>query len=153
MAQVLETPLDERQWRSPVAIQNLNTYYGGLHRGTIHMYFAESDFFDKTSNNWALFMSGQEWVGNRDVFETRLRAMQGLEYMVVAEPERRPDGSDTGVYVVRKQHRRKRPGHDDDITVLASYYIIGEHIYQAGSLEDVVGSKIVSRPQNTMHAY
>lgn len=147
MAQIQETPLDERQWRSPVALNNLQ-YFGGLHSKTVHLYFMESDFFDRTSNNWALFMQhkGEPWLTDRDQFELRLRAMQGLEFMVAAEPERRPDGTDTGIYVFRKQQRRKRPGHDDDLTVLGTYYLIGENIYQAASLEDIIGNKIVMLP-------
>ncbi|OJD36574.1 mediator of rna polymerase ii transcription subunit 6 [Diplodia corticola] len=145
MAQIQETPLDERQWRSPVALNNLQ-YFGGLHSKTVHLYFMESDFFDRTSNNWALFMQhkGEPWLTDRDQFELRLRAMQGLEFMVAAEPERRPDGSDTGIYVFRKQQRRKRPGHDDDLIVLGTYYLIGENIYQAASLEDIIGNKILA---------
>lgn len=150
MAAVQQTPLDELQWRSPAALANLYHFFGGLHRGTIHLYFAESDYMDRTSNNWALLIQNQgaPWLADRDAFEKRLRTMQGLEFMVVAEPERKPDGTDTGVYVLRKQNRRKRPGnHDDELTVLATYYVIGENIYQAASLEDIVGNKIVRFPR------
>ncbi|KAL1630865.1 Mediator of RNA polymerase II transcription subunit 6 [Diplodia seriata] len=85
MAQIQETPLDERQWRSPVALNNLQ-YFGGLHSKTVHLYFMESDFFDRTSNNWALFMQhkGEPWLTDRDQFELRLRQMQGLEFMLAA---------------------------------------------------------------------
>ncbi|KAL0262679.1 Mediator of RNA polymerase II transcription subunit 6 [Diplodia seriata] len=145
MAQIQETPLDERQWRSPVALNNLQ-YFGGLHSKTVHLYFMESDFFDRTSNNWALFMQhkGEPWLTDRDQFELRLRQMQGLEFMVAAEPEPRPDGTDTGIYVFRKQQRRKRHNHDDELTVLGTYYLIGENIYQAASLEDIIGNKILA---------
>ncbi|KAF4303948.1 Mediator of RNA polymerase II transcription subunit 6 [Botryosphaeria dothidea] len=145
MAQIQETPLDERQWRSPLALSNLQ-FFGGLHSKTVHMYFMESDFFDRTSNNWALFMQhrGEPWLVDRHQFEMRLRSMQGLEFMVVAEPEPRPDGTDTGIYVFRKQQRRKRAGNEEDITVLGTYYVIGENIYQAASLEDIIGNKILA---------
>ncbi|EOD45605.1 putative med6 mediator sub complex protein [Neofusicoccum parvum UCRNP2] len=147
MAQIQETPLDERQWRSPVALNNLQ-FFGGLHSKTVHLYFMESDFFDRTSNNWALFVQhkGEPWLTDRDQFEVRLRAMQGLEFMCVAEPARREDGSDTGIYVFRKQQRRKRAAHDDEITILGTFYVIGENIYQAASLEDIIGNKIVLLP-------
>ncbi|KAK7607941.1 MED6 mediator subfamily complex component-domain-containing protein [Phyllosticta paracitricarpa] len=147
MAAVQQTPLDELQWRSPAALANLYHFFGGLHRGTIHLYFAESDYMDRTSNNWALLIQNQgaPWLADRDAFEARLRTMQGLEFMVVAEPERKPDATDSGIYVLRKQNRRKRPGnHDDELTVLATYYVIGENIYQAASLEDIVGNKILA---------
>lgn len=151
MAQIQETPLDERQWRSPLALSNLQ-FFGGLHSKTVHMYFMESDFFDRTSNNWALFMQhrGEPWLVDRHQFEMRLRSMQGLEFMVVAEPEPRPDGTDTGIYVFRKQQRRKRAGNEEDITVLGTYYVIGENIYQAASLEDIIGNKIVFLPLTFM---
>ncbi|KAK8161287.1 MED6 mediator subfamily complex component-domain-containing protein [Phyllosticta citrichinensis] len=147
MAAVQQTPLDELQWRSPAALANLYHFFGGLHRGTIHLYFAESDYMDRTSNNWALLIQNQgaPWLADRDAFEARLRTMQGLEFMVVAEPERKPDAVDSGIYVLRKQNRRKRPGnHDDELTVLATYYVIGENIYQAASLEDIIGNKVLA---------
>ncbi len=80
----------------------------------------------------------------REAFEARLRTMQGLEFMVVAEPQQLQEG-DTGVWTIRKQVRRKQQGAEDELTVLATYYVIGENIYQAPSLENMIGSKIVSR--------
>lgn len=145
MTQIQETPLDERQWRSPLALANLQQHFGGLSSKVVHLYFMESDFFDRTANNWALFKQhgGEDWLVDRHKFEAKLREMAGLEFMVVAEPERRPDGTDTGIYIFRKQDRKKRPGQEDVITVLGTYYLIGENIYQAASLEDIIGNKIV----------
>ena len=55
---------------------------------------------------------------------------------------------ESGVWVIRKQ-LRKSPRYDDnaqedDITVLAAYYIIGENIYQAPSIGAVLQNRMVS---------
>lgn len=73
--------------------------------------------------------------------------MNGLEYMIVGEAQPSLDpalGPDTGVWVVRKQDRRKRAGKDDELTVLGTYYIVGENMYQAPSVYDIVGNHLVS---------
>ncbi|KAF2454384.1 MED6 mediator sub complex component-domain-containing protein [Lineolata rhizophorae] len=141
-----EPALDEIQWRSPHLVE----FFQGIHSDTVMLYFMESPFFDRTSNNWAIRSqaqfneSMQHLLASREAFETRLREMPGLEFMVVAEPQPAP-GGDNGIWIIRKQQRRKRgPGLDDRITVLGTYFVIGENIYQAPSTEDVIGSKILS---------
>ena len=42
-------PLDEIQWKSPEWIQHF-----GLHSSNVLDYFAESPFYDRTSNNQVL---------------------------------------------------------------------------------------------------
>lgn len=72
--------------------------------------------------------------------------MNGVEYLIVGEPQKETDptlGPDTGVWVIRKQDRRKRAGRDDEVTVLGTYYLIGENMYQAPSIYDVVGNHLV----------
>ncbi len=41
-------PLDETWWSQPIAP-------GDLHNNSILFYFADSPFFDKTSNNWIVY--------------------------------------------------------------------------------------------------
>ncbi|CAL9729706.1 mediator of RNA polymerase II transcription subunit 6 [Monosporozyma unispora] len=48
------TPLDELQWKSPEWIQSF-----GLRTDNVLDYFAESPFFDKTSNNYVIKMQRQ----------------------------------------------------------------------------------------------
>jgi mediator of RNA polymerase II transcription subunit 6 len=84
---------------------------------------------------------------NRQAFETRLKQMNGVEYLIVGEPQQNTDpslGPDTGIWVIRKQDRRKRPPQADEITVLATYYMVGENMYQAPSVYDIVGNHLLS---------
>ena len=76
--------------------------------------------------------------------------MQGLEFMVAYEPTQnaqQANGSsgseDTGVWVIRRQNRRKRQGAEDEITVLSSYFMMGENVYMAPSVGNVLGSRMV----------
>ena len=78
------------------------------------------------------------------MFEERLRSMQGLEFMVTHDPsEGDTKPMNSGVWVIRKQNRRKRPGMPDEVTGLASYYVVGENIYMAPSLEKLLGARMV----------
>jgi mediator of RNA polymerase II transcription subunit 6 len=82
-------------------------------------------------------------IQTREAFEGRLRTMAGLEYVVAQEPAEMGPGMGTGVWVVRKQTRRKRTGEEDEITVHATYFVVGENIYQAPTLADILTSRIV----------
>ena len=87
-------------------------------------------------------------LGTRVAFEGRLRAMQGLEYMVTHDPsegDTKPVNS--GVWVIRKQNRRKRQGAQDEITPISSYYVVGENIYMAPTIGNILGSRLVSLVQ------
>ena len=117
----------------------------------MHHYFMQSPFFDQTSNNAVLRTQAQYnpamlyLLHSREAFEERLRDMQGVHFVVVEEPQRlRPEqGGDSGIWVLRKQDRRKGEGAKDVITVLGTYFIIGENVYQAPSVGDIIGSKLV----------
>ena len=70
--------------------------------------------------------------------------MQGLEFMVTHDPsenDTKPDHS--GVWVVRKQNRRKRQGAPDEVTGISSYYVVGENVYMAPSVGNILGSRLV----------
>ncbi|KAG8531871.1 uncharacterized protein KY384_003507 [Bacidia gigantensis] len=142
-----ETPMDEIQWRSPEMVQQMP---GGIHTNTgkycfLH-YFAGSPFFDQTSNNAVLTTQAMSnpslghLLSTRVAFEGRLRAMQGLEFMVTHDPSE----GDTklvhsGVWVIRKQIRRK-----GEVTGLSSYYVVGENVYMAPTLANIISSRILS---------
>lgn len=49
----------------------------------------------------------------------------------------------SNIWVIRKQNRRKRSGMDDEVTVIATYFIVGDCIYMAPSVASVVGNRIV----------
>ena len=113
-------------------------------------YFAESDFFDKTSNNAAL--SAQAFanpnmfylIQTREAFEGRLKTMQGVEFMVTHDPSENDKKLDhNGVWVIGKQSRRKRPGMEDEITPLGKYYVVGINVFMAPSIGNIIGSRMV----------
>ena len=113
-------------------------------------YFSYSPFFDKTSNNaiittQAMFNQNLFYlIQTREAFEGRLKTMQGLEYMVSHDPS--DSGrlvEHSGVWVIRKQIRRKRPTGNDELTPISSYFVVGENIYMAPSVGSVLGSRLV----------
>ncbi|KAF4584483.1 MED6 mediator sub complex component [Ophiocordyceps camponoti-floridani] len=146
MANPNEPPLDEIQWRSPPILAQM----GGLHSNTILFYFAESPFFERTSNNAIIMsqamnnMSMYHFIQTREAFEGRLKTMSGLEFVVGEEPAETGPGMGTGVWVIRKQTRRKRYQEDDDIAIHASFFVVGENIYMAPSLSDILASRIMT---------
>ncbi|KAK0758918.1 hypothetical protein N5P37_008405 [Trichoderma harzianum] len=146
MANPNDPPLDEIQWRSPQIVAQM----GGLHSNTILFYFAESPFFERTSNNAVIMaqamnnMAMYHYIQTREAFETRLKTMSGLEFIVGEEPAETGPGMGTGVWVIRKQTRRKRYQDDDEITVHASFFVVGENIYMAPTLADILASRIMT---------
>ncbi|KAF4449798.1 hypothetical protein F53441_6993 [Fusarium austroafricanum] len=142
-----DPPLDEIQWRSPMA---LSQWEGGLHSNTILFYFAESPFFERTSNNAVVFSqalnveSMRYLLATREAFEGHLNTMSGLEFRVAEEPAETGPGAGTGVWVIRKQTRRKSAYEDDEITVHASYFVVGENIYMAPTLSSIFAARIMT---------
>ncbi|TIA42381.1 MED6-domain-containing protein [Aureobasidium pullulans] len=143
------TSLDEVQFRRPEVIQ----WWGGVHQDSVHAILRESPFFDHTTKNGLLWKQTEvnphmwELVRTRQALETRLKQTNGVEYMIVGEPQPNTDpalGPDTGIWVIRKQDRRKRPPQADEITVLGTYYLVGENLYQAPSVYDIVGNHLLS---------
>lgn len=137
-------PLDEIQWRAPPV-----DFEAGIHNNTVLFYFARSPFFDRTSNNEILFQQGLNnpnmtpYLATRELFEGRLKTMSGLEFIVAQEPAETGPGAGTGVWVINKQTRRKRQGEPDEIIVHGTYFVVGENIYMAPSLADIISSRIV----------
>ncbi|TVY91584.1 Mediator of RNA polymerase II transcription subunit [Lachnellula willkommii] len=120
----------------------------GIHSNSVLFYFAESPFFDKTSNNAVLFSQALynqamlPVIQTREAFEGRLKTMSGLEFMVAQEPADPVNG--TGVWVIRKQTRRKKQGEEDEIALHSTYFVVGENIYMAPAVADVLGSRTLS---------
>ncbi|KKZ61293.1 hypothetical protein EMCG_04101 [[Emmonsia] crescens] len=151
MAAQPEVPLEEITWRSPHHVQMMG---GFLHSNNILFYFAESPFFDPTSNNASLAIQAsynenfRPFIETREAFEGRLKTMQGLEFMVVHDPLPQEPSN---VWVIRKQVRKKRTGlgsgvagGDDEIQVLATYFVVGDSVYMAPSVLKIVGSRMLS---------
>jgi mediator of RNA polymerase II transcription subunit 6 len=164
-------PLDEKVSRREDVIAWWVQTYGkeSMHEDMIHRYFSESLFFDhSTKNGLFINQSGrdpQAWEVSLDRkrFEAKLRERPGVEYMIVGEPQPVADktlaaqGVKTGVYVIRKQDRQRvrdksersnAPGvfHEGEweITTLATYFMVGEQVYQAPSVFDIVGNRLLS---------
>ncbi|KAL3422401.1 Mediator of RNA polymerase II transcription subunit 6 [Phlyctema vagabunda] len=141
-----EPLLDEIQWKSYDRLAEV----GGIHSNTVLFYFSYSPFFDPTSNNAVLFnqaMFNQNMlhvVQTREAFEGRLKTMSGLEFIVAQEPAEMAPNTGTGVWVIRKQTRRKRPGQEDELTVHTTYFVVGDNIYMAPTVADVVGNRMLS---------
>ena len=113
-------------------------------------YFAASPFFDSMSNNATLTTQALNnlnmfyIIQTRADFEARLKTMQGLEFMVTHDPsENDTKIPNSGVWVIRKQIRRKRQGMLDDITPISSYYVVNENVYMAPSVVNIIGSRMV----------
>ncbi|KAK4148196.1 MED6 mediator subfamily complex component-domain-containing protein [Dichotomopilus funicola] len=136
-------PLDETVWAT------IPQYEMGLHSNSVLFYFAESMFYDRTSNNEVLFQQGlanphlTPYLATREMFEGRLKTMSGLEFLVAQEPAETGPGAGTGVWVINKQIRRKQ-SPQDEITVLETYYLVGERIYMGASFADIISSRIAS---------
>lgn len=146
MASEIEQPLDEIQWSDPHKVAEMQ----GIHTNSVLHYFAESVFFDRTSNN-AIITSQAIYnpamlqvVQTRENMEAFLKTMAGLEFMVAQAPAEMAPGTGTGVWVIRKQTRKKRPGEEDEITVHNTYYVCNDHIYMAPTVADVLGSRMAS---------
>jgi len=114
-------------------------------------YFARSPFFDATSNNATLFTQALNnpnmfhLIQTREAFEGRLQTMQGLEFMITHDPsDKGTKIENSGVWVIRKQIRRKRQGLEDEITKISSYYVVGENVYMAPTVGSIVGSRMLS---------
>ncbi|KAI1001905.1 hypothetical protein K3495_g6299 [Podosphaera aphanis] len=146
MASLSEPPLDEIQWKSPQTAMEMQ----GVHSNSVLFYFAQSPFFDRTSNNAVLFSQAMfnpqmmPIIQTREAFEGRLKTMAGLEFMVAYGPAEMAPGTGTGVWVIRKQTRKKRTGAEDEVTVHSSYFLVGENIYMAPSVADVISSRMLS---------
>ncbi|CAK7564812.1 MAG: Mediator of RNA polymerase II transcription subunit 6 [Sporothrix epigloea] len=139
--------IDELQWSEPETANEMQ----GIHSNSVLYYFMRSPYFDKTSNNNTVYNQAMHnhnmfpVLETRERFEDFLRSMSGVEYIVHQAPAEMAPGTGTGVWVIRKQLRRKRnDGQPDDLTVYADYFVVGYNIYQSPTLADVLSSRITS---------
>lgn len=120
-------------------------------------YFAQSPFFDPTSNNGIVFTQSQitnpEILGTRQQFEEELSKRSGLEFRVVQSHQNYgPDvGPDQGRWVIQKQRREKQAGRPDQVTPLATYFVIGDLILMAPSIGNILWGKLMDSMQKFQH--
>lgn len=131
-------PLDEVQWRAPEWIQMF-----GLRTDNVLEYFAQSPFYDRTSNNQVLKMQSQfnEGLHGRPDLTRELRNMKGIEFIVVLQKE--PE-----MWVIRKQNRLT----PHEARVLATYFVVGENIYMAPSIYSIVSSRLLATANSLTEA-
>jgi mediator of RNA polymerase II transcription subunit 6 len=144
MEESIKQPLDEVRWVSEEWIHHLN----GVRAENIHKYFMYSPFCDVTSNNRVLELQARHnleltrIVDNRQLFEERLRAREGVEYVVVDGPETTTPNMNP-IWVIRKRRRKHYDDEEDSMPVLGTYYAFGHTIYQAPSFLDLMNSRLV----------
>jgi mediator of RNA polymerase II transcription subunit 6 len=161
MAALPPPPLDETVYQQPEIIKHWVEHFGPvpMDPNMVHRYIHASPFFDHVSNNGLTLAQADtnirawELSWNRQAFEDDLRKKRGVEYMIVGEPQPVSDGGwagtgKNGIYNIRKQERqfvRSRDGRlEEDLTTLGTYYILGENMYQAPSVGEVIGNRLVS---------
>lgn len=150
------SPLDERLYSQPAQ----NAWYMGrqedsqfqfpyMSENMIHHYFKDSPFFDwTTKNGLELAQAPNAWdtwvhAHDRKKFEEGIASRIGTEYMIVEGEDIQFDREDNpikgGVWVIRKQERTK-----NSLEVLGTYYIVRENVYQAPSVGDILGTRLLS---------
>ncbi|KAF8470207.1 MED6 mediator sub complex component-domain-containing protein [Kalaharituber pfeilii] len=153
MAQQTAEPLDEIVWRSPALFHQF--FGGALTPNTALLYFRESPFFDRLSNNSSLWTQAQfnpslaSLLHSREALEARLKTMTGLEFVVAMQ------APEAAFYAIRKQFRKGRrlPKYDlgerpdgpdgkiEDVRVEGVYYIVAANIYPAPRVGAVLASR------------
>ncbi|KAL9073174.1 MAG: hypothetical protein Q9157_004843, partial [Trypethelium eluteriae] len=146
MAAMQEPQLDETVWTNPTEMQRL----GGLNQNTVHFYFSQSPFFDRSSKNGILITQAQfnpsmaYIMFNRDAFERRLQEMSGVEYLIASDtPELRafPSNDSNGIWILRKQDR-KSASLNAEVEVLGTYFIVNTNVFMASSLGDIMNNRL-----------
>lgn len=166
MATQSTPPLDELQHRRADIIEWWVNEMGGrpMDENMIHRYLAESPFFDHSTKNGLHFLHARsnmaefELVKDRRRFEEDLKRHVGGEYLIVGEPQdiqssgKGGGKESTGIYVLRKQDRQRTRAVDgrveEELTTLGTYYCVGEKMYQAPSVGDIVGNRLLSATAN-----
>lgn len=141
MPSIENTPLDELQWKSP---EWVNAF--GLRTDNVLEYFAQSPFFDRTSNNQVLKMQHQFSDANYTVSPYEmilkdLKKMKGIEFVIAMVRE--PD-----FWVIRKQYRHS----ETETQTIADFYIIGSSVYMAPSIKAILSSRLLSTTLNLRNA-
>lgn len=160
MATSSQPPLDELQYRRPEIIEWwVNEGGQAMDENMLHRYISESPFFDYTTKNGLVIdqsrtnIAAYDLTRSRRAFEDSLSKQKGSEYMIVNDDQSQIAGSPggglskNGVWNIRKQYRdgnRTADGRFESLETLSTYYIVGENMYQAPSVADVVGNRLLS---------
>ncbi|KAG4303051.1 hypothetical protein PCK1_000717 [Pneumocystis canis] len=105
--------------------------YGGLRTDNVLDYFSQSPFYDRHSNNQLLKMQTQfSMLGD---LQGHLKKMRGIEFIIAVDQH--PDA-----WVIYKQNRTS----ENDVSVLAVYFVANESIYMAPSIYSVITSRMLN---------
>ena len=134
----------------------------------IYRYIDESPFMD-SSKNAVLFLQSrsnmQQYIRSlkRKDTEEYLKGAKGMEYMIVGEPQKLPDGpkveagvGGNGMWVIRKQDRLRVGATERDpgeVAVTGTYWINGRFMYQAPSIGDVIGCRLLTASNHLSQLY
>ncbi|KAK9467997.1 MED6 mediator subfamily complex component-domain-containing protein [Lipomyces arxii] len=132
-------PLDELQWRAPEWIQAF-----GLRTDNVLEYFAQSPFYDRSSNNQVLKMQSQfnaPMMQPQDV-QLALTTMRGIEFMIAMA------NAAGALWVIRKCERLS----PTETVPLATYFVINENIHMAPAVYSVVSSRVLACVKNLREA-
>ncbi|KAF1990172.1 MED6-domain-containing protein [Aulographum hederae CBS 113979] len=136
-------------WSMGQAYAYFHTEYNWKWGNGVYHYFNMTPKIDLQSNfSVVLAQSGtnasmMHLQRDRGAFEEHLKSMSGIEYMIIDEPKTVEEEAE-GVYVIHKRMRRKVAGEEDQLSVLACYYLIGEGIYRAPSIEQMLSARILN---------
>jgi mediator of RNA polymerase II transcription subunit 6 len=137
-------PLDEIQWRDPEAAK----FYGGINSDNLHLYFMHSPFCDPQSNNKNTEVQARynpelnAVLSDRKRFEESLRDTMGMKYLIEDGPAQNSTDMNP-VWLIRKRNKVREYGQEVS-KIEGSYFAIGENIYQAPSLKDILVCRLVS---------
>ncbi|EFE41370.1 hypothetical protein TRV_03882 [Trichophyton verrucosum HKI 0517] len=75
----------------------------------------------------------RQFIETREAFEGRLKNMQGLEFVVAQDPIQEAAAAvaagnapqePSNIWVIRKQNRRRQPGMQEEVQILATYFVL-----------------------------
>lgn len=157
------TPLDERVYQDHMhnvwymgQLENSQFRFPFMSDNMLHHYFANSPFMDWTTKNGLEIKQcqadqyGWQFSHDRKNFENQIASRNGQEYMIVEgegmEFDKEGKPVKGGVWVIRKQDRTKGipPKGRDSVETLGTYYVVGENVYQAPSVGDILGTRLLS---------
>lgn len=154
----MSAALEDTVFSDPGLIEFLNSWYvprgapPGITAESVHMYFLNSPFLDPQSNNGQLRgqANSNDFMWDRKSMDAKLDKMAGTEYRVVDGPETSfgIQGPGNPVWVIRKQIRSKKSSEERGdyfrvTRVEGTYFVMGDMIYMAPSLEDVLRIRLV----------
>ncbi|KAF2854986.1 hypothetical protein T440DRAFT_464301 [Plenodomus tracheiphilus IPT5] len=139
-------PLDEQEFDQPALIAGLPGQHLNV-GNNLFWYFTSSPWFEPQSINISVFQNvqllpdGQQIMGDRALWEERLRAVSaGTQFIAAAEPQ-----GDGQPWVLQRQNKR----HNDQTSQLethveGNWYTQGTRVLMAPSLLDVVQSRLLT---------